>query len=260
MPKKRLLLFFSLIIVSFILMTYQINRKIPNPLHLINYPVNIANDAINSIWLKIKGSFRKIQLRDEENKKLKLELDNLLMERHKYKEAILENARLEELLALKEKEKKYVTAARVISRGNDQWTNTLVINKGRHDRVEKDMTVITGKGLVGKVFSASNSYAYVLLLTDVNFSAAIRLQESRTEGIISGTGSKTCMLKYVSHEYEVKENEMALTSGLDSLFPPGIPVGAVTRIAKKGAGIFQNIEVTPFQDSAKLEEVVIIRR
>ena len=41
------------------------------------------------------------------------------------------------------------------------------------------------------------------------------------------------MLKYVSHEYEVKENEMALTSGLDSLFPPGIPVGAVTRIAKK---------------------------
>ena len=74
------------------------------------------------------------------------------MERHKYKEAMFENARLGELLALKEKEKKYVTAARVISRGNDQWTNTLVINKGRHDGVEKDMTVITGKGLVGKVF------------------------------------------------------------------------------------------------------------
>ncbi len=53
---------------------------------------------------------------------------------------------------------------------------------------------------------------------------------------------------------------MALTSGLDSLFPPGIPVGAVTRIAKKGAGLFQSIEVTPFQDSTKLEEVVIIRR
>ncbi|MDP1759519.1 MAG: rod shape-determining protein MreC, partial [Thermodesulfovibrionales bacterium] len=138
------MLFFSLIIVSFILMTYQSNRGLPNPLRLINYPVNIANDAINSICSKIKGSFRKIQLRDEENRRLKLELDNLLMERHKYKEAVLENARLGELLALKEKEKKYVTAARVISRGNDQWTNTLVINKGRHDGVEKDMTVITG--------------------------------------------------------------------------------------------------------------------
>ena len=46
------------------------------------------------------------------------------------------------------------------------------------------MTVITGKGLVGKVFSALNSYSYVLLFDDVNFSAAIRFQESRTEGII----------------------------------------------------------------------------
>ena len=72
---------------------------------------------------------------------------------------------------------------------------------------------------------------------------------ARTEGIISGTGSKTCILKYVSHEYEVKANEMALTSGLDSLFPEDIPVGSVTRITKKGAGLFQNIEVTPFQDT-----------
>ena len=68
------------------------------------------------------------------------------------------------------------------------------------------------------------------------------------------------MLKYVSHEYEVKETEMALTSGLDSLFPPGIPVGAVTGTAKKGMGLFRNIEVTPFQDSTTLEEVVIIGR
>src|SRR4030066_766369 len=103
MPKKRFLLFFSLIIVSFILMTYQINVGFSNPLHLINYPVNIANDAINSICSKINGAFKKIQLRDEENRRLKLELDKLLMEQHKYKEAILENARLGELLALKEK-------------------------------------------------------------------------------------------------------------------------------------------------------------
>jgi len=260
MPKKKFLLFFSLIIASFILMTYQINRGFSNPLHLISYPVNIANDAVNSVCTKIKGVFKKIQLRDEENKRLTLELDALLMERHKYKEAMLENARLAELLSLKGKEKKYVAAARVIARGSDQWANTLVINKGRNDGVEKDMAVMTAKGLVGKVFSAMSSYSYVLLLNDVNFSAAIRLQESRTEGIISGTGSKNCILKYVSHEYEVKENETVLTSGLDSLFPPGIPIGAVTGTAKKGTGLFQNIEVTPFQDSTKIEEVVIIGR
>jgi len=260
MSRKRLLLFFSLIIVSFILMTYQINAGAFSPLRIIKYPLNIANDAVHSVCSPIKTTLKKIKLRDEENRRLKLELATLLAERHKYKEAILENERLRELLSLKEKEKKYVAAARVIARGSDQWTNTLVINKGTHDGIEKDMAVITVRGLAGKILSASYSYSTVLLLNDVNFSAAIRLQESRTEGIISGTSSKNCILKYVSHEYEVKENETVLTSGLDSLFPAGIPVGSVTKIVKKGAGLFQNIEVTPFQNSSKLEEVLIIRR
>ncbi len=260
MPRKRLLLFFSLVIVSFILMTYQSNRKISNPLRLLKYPVNAANNTIHAMCSSIKGSFKKMRLRDEENRRLREENDNLLMERQRYRDAALENARLRDLLSLKEKEKKYITAARVIARGNERWANTLVIDKGSRDGIEKDMAVITPRGLVGKILSSSDSYSSVLLINDINFSAAIRLHESRTEGIISGTGSKTCILKYVSHEYEVKANEMVLTSGLDSLFPEDIPVGSVTKITKKGAGLFQNIEVTPFQDTKTLEEVVIARR
>lgn len=260
MPRKRLLLFFSLVIVSFILMTYQSNRRISNPLQLLKYPVNAANNAVHSICSTITGSFRKMRLRDKENKRLIEENNNLLMDRQKYKDAGLENARLRELLSLKEKEKRYVAAARVIARGNDRWANTLVIDKGSRNGIEKDMTVITPRGLVGKILSSSDSYSSVLLINDINFSAAIRLHESRTEGIISGTGSRTCILKYVSHEYEVRANEMALTSGLDSLFPVDIPVGSVTKVTKKGAGLFQNIEVTPFQDTKTLEEVVIVRQ
>lgn len=260
MPKKRPLLFLSLIIVSFILMAYQTNKRVFNPLRLLSYPVNVINNTIHSINSSIKESLKKIRLRDEENMRLKEELNRLLMEHQKYKETVLENVRLREMLSLKEKEKRFVAAARVIARGNDRWANTLVIDKGTHDGIEKDMAVVTPRGLVGKILSCSDSYSYILLINDLNFSAAVRLQESRTEGIISGTGSKTCILKYVPHEYEVKENETVLTSGLDSLFPAGIPIGSVIRITKKGAGLFQNIEVTPFQDSTKLEEVIIVRR
>ena len=137
MPRKRLLLFFSLIIVSFILMTYQSNRGISNPLHLLKYPVNAANNTIHSMCSSIKGSFKKMRLRDEENRRLREEIDNLLIERQRYRDAALENARLRELLSLKEKERKYVTAARVIARGNERWANTLVIDKGSRDGIEK---------------------------------------------------------------------------------------------------------------------------
>jgi rod shape-determining protein MreC len=199
-------------------------------------------------------------LREEENLRLKAELDKLLRERQKYEEAFLENKRLKEILSLKEKEHRYVTSARVIARGPDQWSNTFVLDKGLPAGIQKDMTAITTKGLVGKISEVSNSYSYLLLLTDINFSATVRLQERRMEGIISGTGLRKCQLKYIPYDEEVKKGDVLITSGLDSLFPKGIPVGYVSKVDKKGSGLFQNIEVTPFVNNRSIEEVAIITR
>jgi rod shape-determining protein MreC len=199
-------------------------------------------------------------LREEENLRLKAELDKLRRERQKYEEAFLENKRLKEILLLKEKEHRYVTSARVIARGPDQWSNTFVLDKGLPAGIQKDMTAITTKGLVGKISEVSNSYSYLLLLTDINFSATVRLQERRMEGIISGTGLRKCQLKYIPYDEEVKKGDVLITSGLDSLFPKGIPVGYVSKVDKKGSGLFRNIEVTPFVNNRSIEEVAIITR
>jgi rod shape-determining protein MreC len=106
----------------------------------------------------------------------------------------------------------------------------------------------------------SPSYAYLLLLTDINFSAAARLQESRTEGVLSGTGFRTCQLKYIPYEEELKQSAVIVTSGLDTLFPEGIPLGYISKVSKRERGIFQYIEVIPFVDITKIEVVAIIRR
>jgi len=204
--------------------------------------------------------FKKMFIREEENTRLKTELRRLLEEQQKYQETLLENRRLNELLSLKEREHGYVTTARVVSRGADQWSNTFVLDKGYSDGVTKDMTAITSKGLVGKIIQVSTSSSSLLLLTDLNFSAAVRLQESRREGILAGTGLRRCQLKYIPPDEEVKQGVAVITSGLDSLFPQGLPVGYVSKVEKKGTGLFQNIEVTPFQDNAEVEEVAIITR
>ena len=121
------------------------------------------------------------------------------------------------------------------------------------------MSAITPKGFAGKIFNVTGSYSKLLLLTDINFSAAVRLQESRREGVISGTGSRKTILKYIPFEDEIKAGDIVITSGLDQLFQPGIPVGFISRIDKQGAGHFQYIEVTPYVDDSKMEEVLIIK-
>jgi rod shape-determining protein MreC len=199
-------------------------------------------------------------LRDEENRRLKTEMDKLILEQQRYRDIFFENMRLREMLGLREKVKRYVATARIISRGLDRWSNTVVIDKGKRDGVTKDMAVITPSGLVGKVSSAADHYAYVLLMTDINFSASVRIQETRKEAILSGTGARRCVLKYVPQEDVIKEGEVVVTSGFDDLFPQEVPAGFVSSVSKKGDSIFQEIEITPFQDMTRLDEVVVVRR
>jgi rod shape-determining protein MreC len=254
MSKKTVLLFLFVLGISFILMTYQSKKGPLFTSTFINTALNTANSFTSSISDSVTSPFKKIAVRDEDNKLLRKRIDELLLERAKYQEAVFENKRLNELLQLRENQQQYTSAARVLSRGMDQWSHTLVLDKGEKDGVAKDMSAITPNSQ--ERYSMSQNHSRLLLLTDT---AAIRLQESRKEGILSGTGTRKLVLKYIPYEEVVKIGDIIITSGLDQLFPPGIPVGFISRIDKQGTGHFQYIEVTPYVDDSKMEEVLIIK-
>jgi rod shape-determining protein MreC len=261
MPKKWFLLILLIIVLlSLSVMTYQSNREHRLPLKSLHAVLNRLHDAKTSLKDSLTAPFQKMFIREKELSKLKEELARMLREEQAYREALQENREFRELLALKEKEPQYVTAARIIGKGTDFWSKTVILNKGFSDGIRKDMIAITEQGIAGKISDVFDSYAHLLLINDINFSAAARLQEDRTEGILSGTGFRRCMLKYIPPEYEVKEGAVVITSGLDTLFPPGIPLGYVSKVNKKEAGFFQDIEVVPFVDSTKLEFVAIIKK
>ncbi len=260
MPKKKTLLFFTVIIFSIVLMTYQSKKGHTFSVDFISSPLNHLHDISHSFTEAVKRPFRVIALREKENAELKKKVIELQIEEEKDREVLLENKRLRELIGLREHGENYITSAQVIAKGTDNWIHTLLLDKGAKDGVAKDMSAITPLGLAGKITTASDSYSYLLLLDDINFSASVRLQDSRAGGVLSGTGSRKCILKYVPFEDEVKAGDIVITSGLDMLFPPGIPVGYVTKVDSKSAGgDFQYIEIRPFQDSAKLEEVAIVK-
>lgn len=260
MSIRRLFPLFMLLVLSLTLMTYQSNKGIIAPLRFLSNPLNHLNGMIYSLSSSVKRPFRRVMLRDAENQRLREEINRLLFEQQRFREIFFENQRLREILSLKEKEKRYVTAAKIISRGPDLWSNTLVIDKGKHSGIIKNMAVITPLGLVGKVYMVTDNYAYVLLITDINFSAAVRIQETRKEAILSGTGSRRCILKYIPEEDIIKEGAVVVTSGFDDIFPKEIRVGEVSKGSKKGTSIFQEVEVTPAQDLTKLDEVIIVSR
>lgn len=254
--KKRFIVFVVLFSAALILMSYQHSKQPFSFLSALSYPYY----ALDRLTSQLGTTIREARDAFEENKRLKKELSQLLIERQQYREIVQENRRLKELLSLKEQERRYVASARVISHGYDKLLNTAIIDKGRKSGIEKGMAVITTKGLVGKVYSVRDDFADVLLLKDTNFSVAVRLQTSRREGIVSGTGHGNAVLKYVPPEEAVEKGEVVVTSGFDGIFPEGVPVGVISRVKKEGIEFFQYIEVLPFQPSEKVEEVVILKK
>lgn len=259
MPRKSTVLFLLIVTAVFLFMTYQSRKGRSATETLLASIMNSAHKAVESVSDSMASPFRKIALRDEDNRKLRKQLDAILLERAEFQEEAAENERLRKLLSLRERTPNAVAAAEVIARGPNLWSQSLVLSKGQRDGIMKDMTAMTPQGLAGKITAVSEGFSNLLLVTDISFSAAVRLQESRKEGIISGTGARRLALKYIPYEEEVKPGDIIVTSGLDRLFPPGIPVGFVARVDREGKGHFQFIEVTPFADTGRIEEVMIVR-
>ncbi|MDA8433492.1 MAG: rod shape-determining protein MreC [Nitrospiraceae bacterium] len=260
MPRKKTFLFLAVVVFSFVLMTYQSRKGHTLSIDFLSSPLHATQSATQSVIDWAARPFRMIAVRAEENAKLTKRVGELLLEREQYRETAKENSRLRELLSLRERHRDYVTSARVIARGVDNWTQTLLLDKGTADGVAKDMAAVTPKGLAGKISAVSRSYSRLLLPTDVNFSVSVRLQDGRTEGVLSGTGSRICALKYIPFDSKVRTGDIVITSGLDMLFPAGIPVGYVSAVDnQKGEGNFQRIEVRPFQESSEMEEAIIVK-
>jgi rod shape-determining protein MreC len=260
MVKKHFRLFLVFTFFSIILMTYQSRTEPFMPFQFLRTFLNTANSYIESAETTMEDASLIFTAREEDIKELKEEIRMLRLEKMMSRETEEENRRLREALALKDREPRFVATARVISRGSDRWSNTFVLDKGRAHHVEKDMAVVTPEGLLGKVFDVEKEFSRVLLIDDARFSAAVRLENTRPEAVLSGAGSGKCELKYLETHYEVREDDVLITSGLDSLFPPGIPVGRVSAVVTSEQELFHHVEVTPHVDSRTAEEVIIISR
>lgn len=171
-----------------------------------------------------------------------------------------ENARLKALLNYREAHFKASLAAAVISRNPDNWFSTVTVNCGRAEGVTPGAPVLTPAGLVGRVLATSQHTAEVLLITDPRSAVGAVVYETQTPGIIHGNLSEAGSLKmrYVAKDARVRRGFLVLTSNLSGVFPPGIPVGTVTKVEEEKSGLFKTLYLQPAVDLSRLEEVLVL--
>lgn len=194
----------------------------------------------------------------DENNRLRNELWKVRAQQHQYQETMLTNERLRQLLDLQQSMQEPLIAAQVIGKDPSPWFRTIMIDKGADAGVLKGRPVINPEGIVGLVVEATAHYAKVMLITDPNSAVDAVVQDIRARGIIKGSMAGNCSFNYVLRKHNLVVGDLVISSGMDGVFPKGLPVGQVATIVKREAGIFQDVTITPRVDFERLEEVMVV--
>lgn len=211
-------------------------------------------NVIDGIWLKYFGL---VNVHDE-NVRLMREIEALRMENYRYQEILATHERLQKLLQFKKTINWPVLAAQVIGRDPTGWFKSVIIDKGKNSGLKVNMPVVNARGVVGRLVSVSPNYAKLLLIIDQNSAVDCIIQRSRDEGIVKGLTAKLCKLDYVVKTSDVIVGDKVVTSGLDRVYPKGLPVGEVVEVLDIPGELFKDIKVQPMVDFSKLEELLVI--
>ncbi|MGB6387587.1 MAG: rod shape-determining protein MreC [Terriglobales bacterium] len=214
-----------------------------------------AQTSTNNIW----HNYFYLRGVRAENRSLKAQIERMSLEQVRMSQDADQARRLQALLAFKEQFISQTMAAQVIGSSGSEQSRSVYIDKGEHDGIKPDMAVITADGIVGKVLLVYRSTSLVLLINDHSSGVGAILEKSRTQGIVRGTPAGEVVLEKVMSDETVPVGEQVLTSGGDSIFPKGLLVGRVTKVAP-GSELFLNIRVSPAADLSKLEEVLVVTK
>jgi rod shape-determining protein MreC len=193
-----------------------------------------------------------------ENERLRKELALAHEKSHECRELELANERLRELVRLNRRAPYRFLAAEVIALDPAAWYQSVMINKGSNAGIQKADPVLTANGIVGHVLHAAGDYATVLLIIDRNSAVDAMVQRTRTRGIARGTGDGKCRLEYTLRKEALEVNDIIMSSGYDGIYPKGFRIGHVSKVVRRNTGLFQDVEVTPFVDFKRLEEVMVL--
>jgi len=209
-----------------------------------------------------------------ENSRLKSELAKTRQQAVAGQEALQENAQLRKLVKL-DRDPALATSpydlvtGRVIARSPTVWRSSVNIDVGSGDGVHVDDPVISGDGLVGRIASVESGSSQVMLLTDHESAVSAKVVPSGVQGVVKPEvgDPETLILDFIDSTKRVHGGQTVVTAGwraqgLASLFPPGLPLGEVTKTSAIEQAIEQEakeqVDVRPFADLRNLDLVQVL--
>jgi len=168
-----------------------------------------------------------------------------------------ENQRLRALLELRPAIAVRHQTAQVLYEAPDPFSRKVVIDRGATQGIALASPVINEDGVLGQVTRVYPLSAEVTLLTDKDAAIPVLNQRSRQRGAAYG-GAGGMELRFMAGNADVQQGDLLATSGVDGVYPPGLPVAKVVTVDRKVDSGFARIVLAPAAQSDGVRHVLVL--
>jgi len=159
-----------------------------------------------------------------------------------------ENTRLRGLLALRERITTTAAAAQVLYDAADPYTRRIIIDKGMLQGIEAGSPVIDESGVLGQVTRVHPLISEVTLVTDRDHAIPVLNVRTGARSVAFGdplTRGGSLELRFMAGNADVQAGDILTTSGVDGVYPPGLPVARVVSVERRADSAFARISCAP---------------
>jgi rod shape-determining protein MreC len=268
MTRERLQFLIPLILVVVVLAGFVLHRAgllqpIEGLLLGITAPIQDGVSKFSAQLGELAQTARDLRELRQRNEELEAQNAGLLLENVRLREIETEAALLRDLLNFAQPNPSYqIKGAHVVGRKIAQDPSNLqryiTIDVGRASGIERNMPVITDRGLVGRVSEVGETWSRVLLIIDPQSTVNALTQSTRASGSVEGQADGSLIMRSIPQGDTVSVGDTVFTSGLGGNFPRQLLIGQIIEADRKDYELYQSAIVQPTVDFDHLEAVLII--
>ena len=267
MSKKSVLAVIT-VAIAFLLLALAVQGRARLPwldrvIVAIAAPVNEKLVAVSNNADSVRNFFAALTTMQDENNKLKTEVETLRYANIQMAEIWAENQRLSNLLQYKNDAKNLkLQTAKVIGKNIGDIKDTVLINLGTNAGLRENMAVVNASGLVGIIDETYPDASRVLLITSPRCKAGgiVLRANSRVVGVVNGLagGDAVLQMSNMARDADIVEGDIVVTSGFGGNHPGGLVIGTVSEVSLNVGGLLKQAKIVPAVDFGRLEEVMVV--
>jgi rod shape-determining protein MreC len=256
----RLVFFVVLsILLMFVDTRYRYLESSRSALSMLVSPIQRLATLPNSLWQQASDFFVTQTSLLNENNGMRHQHEKDAAQLIQSQSLLQENQQLRNLLALQQHTPFASQFAEIVYAERDIFKRKVLINKGSSSDIQAGQVVMDDKGIVGQITRVYPWLSEVTLITEKDHAVPVQVLRSGLRSVAFGAGDTSQLsLRYMPVSTDIQNGDVLITSGIDGLYPPGIPVAKVEKIERDAAYPFAQIVCLPLGGVDKHKQLLVL--